>query len=278
MKVGIIGFGFVGKALKNGLQENLSTFEVDPALNTNIDELKEFSPDIIFICVPTPMNDDKTQDISILNNVIEELLEKDFKSLIVIKSTVLPLHINHIEQKLDSFIYNPEFLREKHANEDFINSNLLVLGGNKQDAANLKDFYINHTKCICKDFIFTDSITASLIKYTINSFLATKVIFFKELKNVFDNSGSKDEWNNFIKYISTDERIGNSHMSVPGHDGKEGFGGACLPKDTNALYKYAQSKGIHLSLIEKVLKLNNNLRDKYNKDEREISQNIKYKE
>ena len=67
-------------------------------------------------------------------------------------------------------------------------------------------------------------------------------------------------------------------MSVPGHDGKEGFGGACLPKDTNALYKYAQSKGIHLSLIEKVLKLNNNLRDKYNKDEREISQNIKYKE
>ena len=77
MKVGIIGFGFVGKALKNGLQENLSTYEVDPALNTNIDELKEFSPDIIFICVPTPMNDDKTQDISILNNVIEELLEKD---------------------------------------------------------------------------------------------------------------------------------------------------------------------------------------------------------
>ena len=100
----------------------------------------------------------------------------------------------------------------------------------------------------------------------------------RELKNVFDNSGSKDEWNNFIKYISTDERIGNSHMSVPGHDGKEGFGGACLPKDTNALYKYAESKGIHLSLIEKVLKLNNNLRDKYNKDEREISQNIKYKE
>ena len=44
-------------------------------------------------------------------------------------------------------------------------------------------------------------------------------------------------------------------MSVPGHDGKEGFGGACLPKDTNALYKYAESKGIHLSLIEKVLKL-----------------------
>ncbi len=278
MKVGIIGFGFVGKALKNGLQENLSTYEVDPALNTNIDELREFSPDIIFICVPTPMNDDKTQDISILNNVIEELLEKDFKSLIVIKSTVLPLYINHIEQKLDSFIYNPEFLREKHANEDFINSNLLVLGGNKQDAMNLKDFYINNTKCICKDFIFTDSITASLIKYSINSFLATKVIFFNELKNVFDNSGSKDEWNNFIKYISTDERIGNSHMSVPGHDGKEGFGGACLPKDTSALYKYAESMGIHLSLIEKVIKLNNILRDKYNKDEREISQNIKYKE
>ena len=70
MKVSIIGYGFVGKALCNALVENVEVQKIDPLLNTSTDDIKEFSPDIIFICVPTPMNENGTQDISILIDII----------------------------------------------------------------------------------------------------------------------------------------------------------------------------------------------------------------
>ena len=73
MKVAIIGYGFVGKALENGFKENVETFLVDPKLKTEINELNSFLPEIIFICVPTPMNDDGTQMISILQDVISKI-------------------------------------------------------------------------------------------------------------------------------------------------------------------------------------------------------------
>ena len=76
--------------------------------------------------------------------------------------------------------------------------------------------------------------------------------------------------------ISKDTRIGNSHMSVPGHDGKYGFGGACLPKDSNALYKYSNQKGTKLSLLKKAIDINNKIRKKYKTDTREKEQNIKF--
>ena len=66
MKVGIIGYGFVGKALADGLKENVDVFLVDPKLKTSIKDLQSFNPKIIFICVPTPMNNDGSQNISIL--------------------------------------------------------------------------------------------------------------------------------------------------------------------------------------------------------------------
>ena len=73
MKVAIIGYGFVGKALENGLKKNVKTFLVDPKLKTKVNELNSFLPEIIFICVPTPMNNDGTQMISLLNNVITDI-------------------------------------------------------------------------------------------------------------------------------------------------------------------------------------------------------------
>ena len=66
MKIGIVGFGFVGKALNNGLLNNVETYIVDPKLSTCLDDLTNFSPEIIFLCLPTPMNQEGDQDISIL--------------------------------------------------------------------------------------------------------------------------------------------------------------------------------------------------------------------
>ena len=279
MKIGIIGYGFVGKALAAGLNEDVSLLKIDPKLNTNINDLIDFKPNAIFICVPTPMNEDFSQDISILNDVIKKLNVLNLQSLIVIKSTVLPKYIIEIEKQISEFIYNPEFLREKHANQDFIDSKLIVFGQNNTSAKKLEEIYRDHSKCICTDYIYTDAIAASLIKYSINSFLATKVTFFNELNSLFNQSGTEESWDNFILAIANDPRIGNSHMQVPGHDGRLGFGGACLPKDSNAFNVYSEEVGEPLSLLKKVIKTNNKIRAKYNvKTVRELEQNIKYDE
>tara|TARA_B100000963_G_scaffold123773_1_gene107942 strand:- start:3694 stop:4608 length:915 start_codon:yes stop_codon:yes gene_type:complete len=278
MKVAIIGFGFVGKALRNGLKDNIDYIAIDPKLKTNISDLNEFKPDMVFICVPTPMNDDGTQNITIVNNVIKEINKFDSNSLIILKSTILPKYIEDISKISKNLVINPEFLREKYADDDFINSEIIVIGGEDSNCKRISNFYKNYTKCICKEHIFTDAISASLIKYTINSFLALKVIFFNEIKSVFDNLNSHDDWLGFTNAISKDKRIGDSHMDVPGPDGRYGFGGPCFPKDVSALIKYSGELGSELSLLKKANTINNNIRAEYNNlSEREKEQNIRYR-
>jgi len=277
MKVGIIGYGFVGKALENGIDDSVSTLNIDPKLNTSIKDLVPFQPNIIFICVPTPLCEDLSLDASIVHSVVDEILEYNIDCLIVLKSTILPNHLEKISQRVDRFVYNPEFLREKHANEDFLNSNLIVFGGEQIDIDEIKDFYIGRTKCTCKTYVETDLVTASLIKYTINSYLATKVSFFNELKNIFVKAGANDSWDNFVRYLQKDSRLGNSHMSVPGHDGKEGFGGACLPKDSLALLNFYKENNLDFKVLKSAVDVNNVIRDKYNDDPREREQRINFK-
>jgi len=275
-RVAIIGCGFVGNALKAGLRDNVEIFEIDPKFETKISDLKDYNPDLVFICVPTPMINNADQDLDILKSVIEELRTNGIESLTILKSTVLPNYVEDISNKISKFVYNPEFLREKHANEDFINSKLIVFGGNELYTKKASNFYKDFSLCKTTDYIHTDLITASLIKYSINSFLATKVSFFNELNLLFQQTNTKETWVDFISYLQRDNRIGTSHMSVPGHDGKKGFGGACLPKDSFAFYKYAQNKDINLSLIKRAIDINNKIRQKYNADEREINQNINF--
>tara|TARA_B100001057_G_scaffold126366_1_gene125199 strand:- start:67324 stop:68175 length:852 start_codon:yes stop_codon:yes gene_type:complete len=277
MKIGIVGFGFVGKALKNGLRDSVDCIEIDPKLDTNLSDLSNHKPDIVFICLPTPMNDDGSQNIDIVRDVIFELNKHDPNILVVLKSTILPKYVIEISKLTKNLVINPEFLRDKHANEDFINSEIIVFGGEKENCDKLAKFYENHTKCLCKDYVVTDNISASLIKYTINTFLALKVVFFNELKSVFDNLNSQNDWFKFINAISKDKRIGNSHMNVPGPDGRHGFGGPCFPKDVKALIEYSREIGSELSLLNKANTINNNIRAQYNDvTVREKEQNIKF--
>ena len=102
-----------------------------------------------------------------------------------------------------------------------------------------------------------DLITASLIKYTINSWLATKVTFFNELHELHEASGSMSDWESFTEMLSNDPRMGNTHMQVPGPDGKKGFGGHCFPKDTEAFLHYANKKNTDLSVLKKAVSKNN---------------------
>ncbi len=277
MKVSIIGHGFVGKALENGLNDEVKTLIIDPIYKNKISDICSFNSDVVFICVPTPMRDNGDQDLNILNEVIDDINKIKINAEIVIKSTVLPSNITNIKKLIPNVIYNPEFLTESSANEDFINAELIVLGGNNKNVSKISSFYKDHTKCVSNNIIHTDLITASLIKYTINSFLASKVIFFNELNSLFKKSGTNESWENFIKAISSDSRIGKSHMQVPGPDGRYGFGGACFPKDSQALYQYSTSLESPLHILKKVIDINNNIRSSYDSaTNREHQQNIKF--
>ncbi len=278
MKVSIIGLGFVGKALDNALKEGVSKIHIDPILGTSMEDLKFFDPDIIFVCVPTPMTKKGTQDISILESVLNDIKLNIDDPFIVLKSTVLPDNISLLND-FNDFVYNPEFLREKSANEDFINSSLILFGGNKESCNKLAKFYSGFTKCISQDYLYTDIEAASLIKFSINSFLATKVIFFNQLNEIFMKSGTKESWQKFISIIDKDNRIGSSHMDVPGHDKRKGYGGACFPKDTHAFNEYSKKINKGFTLLDTVIKINNQIRSQYkNLTDREKEQLIFFDE
>jgi nucleotide sugar dehydrogenase len=279
LKIGIVGHGFVGKATDWGFNKNVEKFVIDPVYGTSIKDLNKINPEIVFICVPTPMASDGSHDFSIIVDVINQLRSVCPNSIKVVKSTVLPSILSKLVRIEPKLIYNPEFLREKYANEDFENSEMIILGGQRNISEKVSNIYKKHSKCERADHIFTDLETASLIKYAINTFLASKVIFFNELNSMFNQLNVTDSWNSVTEIISKDKRIGGSHMDVPGHDGKKGYGGACFPKDTVALAKYAEEEGVQLSLLKTVIKINNRIRSQYpNLDKREKEQNILFED
>jgi UDPglucose 6-dehydrogenase len=264
LKLGIIGHGFVGTAVDNGFDKNVDKFIVDINKNNNtIQDLVKYDPSIVFVCVPTPQQvTHEDVDISIAREVLIELEQQNYKGIIVIKSTITPQHLIQFKKQFNKLkiIYNPEFLTEANSLQDFIDPNMQILGGKWKDCEAVEKAYIRHSSVKVVPTFKVDLITASLIKYTINSWLATKVIFFNELKDLFDASSSHSSWSQFTDMLTRDPRIGDSHLTVPGPDGKQGFGGHCFPKDTNALIYYAKLKGVDLSILKQAIKKNNKIR------------------
>lgn len=280
LRLGIVGHGFVGKAMDNGFSKETEKYIVDPIYDNTIDDLAHFNPELIFVCVPTPMSSDGRIDSSIIEKVVKELSQKCDKSILVVKSTVIPSVLKSLNKFNNNIIYNPEFLREKHADQDFKNSEMIILGGKESIASKVLEAYSNHSNCKTKNFYITDIASASLAKYAINTFLASKVLFFNEVYELYQQTKDKNKesnWNNFIKIISTDKRIGSSHLDVPGQDGKFGFGGACFPKDTMALIRYAEDIGVSMEVLKTVMKKNNKIRSSYvDIDSREKAQGINF--
>ena len=139
LKMGIVGHGFVGKAVEYAFHHHMiEHFLVDPNYDTNIDDLIKWDPSIVFICAPTPMGDDGSIDASIVEQCCVEV--DDFtNALIVLKSTVTPDIADRLSNKFKDFVYNPEFLTEKNANEDFVNQFMLVLGGAGHNTQELQE-------------------------------------------------------------------------------------------------------------------------------------------
>lgn len=270
LKLAIIGHGFVGKAVDYGFTHNMvEKTIIDPKYGTTAKDLPD-DIDIAFVCVPTPMGNDGRIDASILHSVMRELLEIDSIKLILIKSTVTP---DIIAKYSSVVVYNPEFLTERSAKEDFINPQFHIFGGDPQSTKLAHDLYSTFSLCNpCQSYFMTAQ-EASFVKYAINSFLALKVTFFNQL---YDAVGDADVGQvNFapiMKVIGLDSRVGHSHTKVPGPDGKQGFGGSCFPKDVSAFAAFSN----RLTLLKECIKINNTYRSKYELDEREKEQNVNY--
>ena len=267
MKLGIIGKGFVGSAVFNGFDRDVETFVVDPKINNNtIQGLVDFDPPLLFVCVPTPEGSTGEVDTRIADSVLQNLHEIQYKGVVVIKSTITPDNLIRFKNTYDlRMVYNPEFLTEANAKEDFLNPSIQVLGGEWEDCEVVEKAYVRHSSVKIVPTFKVDLVSASLIKYTINSWLATKVMFFNELHNLHRASGATSSWQQFTEMVSQDPRIGKSHMKVPGADGEFGFGGHCFPKDTKALAHYAKSLNAELTVLEETIISNENIRKKESK-------------
>lgn len=264
MKLGIIGSGFVGSAVSHGFSEDTEQFIVDPKFNDNtLQDLVNRNAEITFVCVPTPQQDTHMDvDTSIARTVLQELNELEYKGVVVVKSTITPHHLKQFKTLYSNLrlVYNPEFLTEANSLQEFINPHMQILGGELQDCIEVEQAYINHSKVKIVPTFKTDLTSASMIKYTINSWLATKVSFFNELFHLHQSSNAETSWEQFTDMLKRDPRVGDSHMQVPGPDGQFGFGGHCLPKDTKALLYYSKLEGAPLSLLEQVINQNSNQR------------------
>ena len=267
MNIGIVGLGYVGTAIKSGFEKHytLETYDkYDESKSTC--ELFDLVAEceVIFVCVPTPMNSNGSCHIDIVDGVVEEIDEwvsryhKDTNPIVVIKSTVPPGTTDRLHKKYKNInvIFNPEFLTESNFLEDFKNQTRIILGGTRKGTNILRQVYskVFPSATIVK----TGSKTAEMVKYFVNSFLGTKISFANEMKQICE--GVSIDYDKVVEYATYDERLGKSHWAVPGPDGDCGFGGHCLPKDINALISVAHELGIVTEVLEAVVETNDKVR------------------
>lgn len=233
-KIGIIGQGFVGNAVYQGMKSyfDISTFDI----NGNCTEESLFNlieiVDMTFLCLPTPMKKSGECDLSIVKNclsqidmIVKSLNKEDF--IVIIKSTIPPgtTEMLNKENENINIVFNPEFLTEANAVDDYKNQNRIIVGGNRPYTSKVKNIF---EKAFPKTpIIKTSSTIAEMIKYLTNTFLATKVSFANEMYQICE--GLNIDYDKVIEYAKYDDRLGNSHWSVPGPDGDMGYGGHCLP-------------------------------------------------
>ena len=266
--IGIVGQGFVGTAVREELRKTFNVkaydkFNKDSSVTFTRDNVFENASvnsihtlveecDVIFVCVPTPMFEDGECDITIVESVIQDIAREaesqDRRVITVIKSTIPPgttENLNKISSNV-GVVFNPEFLTEANANEDFKNQTRIVLGID----------YVEYVDPVVEIFekgmpraklIIINSKEAEMTKYTTNLFLATKVSFFNDIYSLCEKLDIR--YDNVIEATMHDSRIGKSHYHVPGPDGDRGFGGICFPKDLNAILKIATDLELPLPTI-----------------------------
>lgn len=253
LKIGIIGVGMVGTPLKRFFEEyqgyqrgrDLFLFDTDPAKSFN-DDINQ--TDVIFVSVPTPRSKEGPANLTAVHSAFERIKGN---KIVVLKSTVPPGTTETLQKKYPQhkILFNPEFLTEKRAWEDFIKPDRQIVGftHESEDAA-------HHVLMLLPRAPFMSpwgtntyrrtKITATeaeIIKYGGNVHFARKINFANALAQLAQAHGV--DYENIRAGMAADFRIGDSHLDVM-HGGYRGFGGYCFPKDLDALIAHLESIGL----------------------------------
>lgn len=254
-KIGIIGYGFVGESQAFAFSPvaDIKIFDIEVAKRTHeLDEVLD--QDLVFVCIPTPMKEDGTQDISLVEGFFYQVEKFRANPIYILKSTVLPGTTKRLADKFNlNIVFCPEFLTEKTAKLDMLTQSRIVIGGNDSSLVS-KVQSLFEARFGNKHYVITDSTSAELIKYMSNNFLTVKTSFMNEYYDLATELEAN--WNSVIEGFASDPRIGNSHTQVPGHDGKRGFGGSCFPKDINAIIEFSKMFGLDMNVLEAAWKTN----------------------
>ena len=258
MKIGIIGVGYVGNAVKKG-------FESKGHKVLGYDKFKESDSfddviqcDIIFVCVPTPSKKDGSIDTSIMNDVMERISDNKPFGVIAIKSSVLPGTAQNYKKLFPhlKIVSNPELLKESTSEYDFLHPNVILIGyvdNDKNHAKKLESLYKNFD---CDNIKIVSSEEAEMAKYMSNCYFAVRVIFANEIYDLCQKLN--------IDYDRTRDCFESIRFVAPGHfdvthGGYRGFGGHCLPKDLQAILSKAKEKNIDCKLLKKTWEINKKL-------------------
>jgi UDPglucose 6-dehydrogenase len=251
LKIGIIGLGVVGNACKNGFEKNGYDICVhDIKLETTINDV--LNTDICFISVPTPARDNGSCDVSIVQNVVDDLYKLNYNGIIAIKSTVEPGTTKKLQDKYGdlTICFVPEFLRERCADDDFVkNHDLCVIGTSSDEIFQLiKKIHGSYPKKV----IQVSETEAELCKYFNNSYNATLITFANSFYELCKNMNV--DYTNIKNTMIHRENIEDNYLGCD--ENLRGFGGMCLPKDVNALNYLSNKLGTNTEFFKHLIEEN----------------------
>jgi len=218
--------------------------------------------EFVFLCVPTPQGDDGAADLSFVEAATREIAAGLRSGSVVINKSTVPVGSTRLVQRVlseagasiedISVASNPEFLREGTAVRDFLNPSRVVVGCDDPEVAvRVSELY----RTLQAPTVVTDPASAELIKYASNAFLATKISFINAIANLCEAVDA--DVREVALGMGYDTRIGSEFL----HPGP-GYGGSCFPKDTAALLHTAQVAGYDFRLLEGVIEVNREQRDR----------------
>ena len=262
MKIGIIGLGMVGEAVAFGLRRvghEVVGYDNNPAKPSASFE-SILKTELAFVCVPTPTIDFKCNS-DIVWSVVTRLNEEGYKGLIVIKSTVPPGTTAHLQEVFPDMrlAFCPEFLRERARFSDFVDNHELCVAGvfnirvfDPVEAELIRQAHGN----LPKHFAVMTPTEAELLKYFVNCFNAYRINFANAFYDVCKQLGADYST---IKDAVT-KRSGISPDYLTCNEQTRAFGGACLPKDTQAFATFVNSLGLHTWVFEHIVNENDRVK------------------
>lgn len=246
MNIGIVGVGVVGGAVKFGFERlghDVSAHDI--TLGTTIKDVLD--TEVCYICVPTPSNEDGSCDISIVESVLDELVEHNYQGIACIKSTVIPGTTERLQKKFKSLAFVPEFLRERCAIHDFINAHEVCVIGTDNDTifSKIKESHGRYPK----EFVQCTPTEAEFAKYFHNVHNAMQITFANSFYEICKSMGV-----DYSKMKDTLKDRSNMNMNyLECNKNFRGFGGACLPKDTKAMDYLCKHLNLDVNFFDHIL-------------------------